>query len=90
MAQKVNSISLRIANKIVWDSVLSEDNKTHYLITLRSIEIKKYAILLFNFLNLKGSETMVKFQNGSTNINFKNSIISLIISPSQNYKIIAI
>ena len=71
MAQKVNSTSLRIANKIVWDSVLSEDNKTHYLLILRSLEIKKYAILLFNFLNLKGSETMVKFQNGSANVNFK-------------------
>ena len=80
MAQKTGAISLRIANKTIWNSVWSEDNKTYYHFLFQDLEIKKYIRLISNFLGLKAAKTLVKPQNGSMNINIKQ------VSLSQAYK----
>nr|WEL35994.1 ribosomal protein S3 [Phaeocystis rex] len=72
MAQKISAVSLRLANKTVWSSFWSEDNKTYYRVLFQDLEIKKYIILLSNSLGFNGIESVVKLQNGLTSINIKH------------------
>ena len=41
MGQKILATSLRVSNKTAWNSVWSEDNKTHSIFLFKDLEIKK-------------------------------------------------
>ena len=71
MAQKVSPISLRISNKIVWNSIWSEYNKSYSHFLFKDIEIKNSIKLLASFIGVKANHTLIKPQNGSINLHLK-------------------
>ncbi len=72
MGQKLFANSLRISNKTAWNSVWSEDNKTHSIFLFKDLEIKKFIKIISDRLSIKFYQALVKPQNGALNIEIKN------------------
>ena len=72
MGQKILATSLRVSNKTAWNSVWSEDNKTHSIFLFKDLEIKKFIKMVSNRLAIKFYQALIKPQNGALNIEVKN------------------
>ena len=72
MGQKIFATSLRVSSKTAWNSVWSEDNKTHSIFLFKDLEIKKFMKILSGRLAIKFYQALIKPQNGALNIEIKN------------------